>query len=58
MDEVRNRLGLGRSSIYELVRRGLLCPPVHIGVRAVAWPESAVNIFIAERITKSRAKNR
>jgi prophage regulatory protein len=54
LNEVMLRLGLGRSSIYELVRRGELCSPVKLGARASAWPQSAIDGFIAERIRASR----
>lgn len=56
MNEVMLRLGLGRSSIYELVRRGQLCPPLKLGVRASAWPQSAIDAFIAERLRASRGE--
>lgn len=54
LNDVMARLGVGRSSIYELVRRGELCQPVKLGVRASAWPASAIDRFIAERIRASR----
>jgi prophage regulatory protein len=54
LNEVMLRLGLGRSSVYELVRRGDLCQPVKIGVRVSAWPQSAIDGFIAERIRAVR----
>lgn len=48
------KLGLGRSSVYDLVKRGELCPPVKLGMRVSAWPLSALDAFIAERILASR----
>lgn len=54
LPEVSARLGLGRSSIYALIQRGELCPPVKLGVRASAWPASAIDAFIADRIRQSR----
>lgn len=53
LNDVTRRLGLGRSSVYELVRRGELCPPVKLGVRASAWPQSAIDAFIAEKVRAS-----
>lgn len=54
LPEVSARLGLGRSSIYALIQRGELSPPVKLGARASAWPASVIDAFIAERIRASR----
>ena len=56
ISQVSARLGLGRSSIYALVQRGELCPPVKLGARASAWPASAIDAFIADRIRASQRK--
>lgn len=50
------RLGLGRSAVYDLVKRGELCPPVKLGPRVSVWPASAIDAFIADRIASSRRK--
>lgn len=54
LPQVSARLGLGRSAIYDLVKRGQLCPPIKLGVRASAWPSSAIDQFIADRIRDAR----
>ena len=54
LPQVCARLGLGRSSLYALVQRGELCPPVKLGARASAWPASEIDAFIADRIRQSR----
>lgn len=54
LPQVSARLGLGRSAIYDLVKRGELCAPIKLGVRASAWPSSAVDQFIADRIRQAR----
>ena len=36
-EEVCLLTGLGRSSLYRMVRSGEFPPPVHLGQRAVAW---------------------
>lgn len=41
--------GLSRSSIYAMMDAGEFPRPVRIGKRAVAWPESAVNTWLASR---------
>lgn len=56
LPDVSARLGLGRSAIYELVKRGELCAPIKLGARASAWPASAIDQFIAERIRASRGQ--
>jgi prophage regulatory protein len=50
LPEVAARLGLGRTSIYALIQRGELSPPVKLGGRVSAWPASAIDAFIARRI--------
>lgn len=38
------------SAIYDGIARGTFPKPVRIGARAVAWPESVIRDWIAERI--------
>lgn len=38
------------SAIYDGMARGTFPKPVKIGARAVAWPESAIRTWIAERM--------
>ncbi|MDR2243798.1 MAG: AlpA family phage regulatory protein [Burkholderiales bacterium] len=45
--EVCNRIGLSRTTLYELVRRKKFAPPQKIGLRAVGWRESLVDAWIA-----------
>ena len=56
LPQVSARLGLGRSAIYDLVKRGELCPPIKLGARASAWPSSAIDQFIADRIRAAHRK--
>ena len=51
---VCSRLGIGRSAIYDLVKRGELCQPVKLGQRVSVWPASAIDAFIAARIASAR----
>lgn len=51
---VLEKTGLARSTLYALIRDGMFCAPVHIGARAVAWPESEVAAWINARIQQSR----
>ncbi len=43
--------GLSRSTIYAMMDRGDFPRPIRIGRRAVAWPESAVLEWLADRPT-------
>ena len=47
--EVEARTGLSRSAIYRLMREENFPTPIKIGPRAVRWPQSEINEFIAAR---------
>ena len=47
--EVEARTGLSRSAIYRLMRAHRFPTPIKIGLRAVRWPQSEINEFIASR---------
>jgi len=51
---VKDRVSLGRSSIYAAVKRGEFPPPVRLSERAVAWVESEIDAWLASRIEASR----
>jgi prophage regulatory protein len=53
--EVEAITGRGRSAIYEGIAAGTFPKPVKIGARAVAWPESAIREWIAERMEGGQA---
>ncbi|GGC62081.1 helix-turn-helix transcriptional regulator [Marinobacter halophilus] len=48
--EVEAITGRSRSAIYEGMSTGTFPKPVKIGARAVAWPESVIRNWIAERM--------
>ncbi|TDY23594.1 AlpA family transcriptional regulator [Paraburkholderia sp. BL6665CI2N2] len=50
LPEVMRRTGYGRSSIYAYVHAGTFPAPVKIGARAIAWVESSVLDWMADRI--------
>ncbi|WP_092397326.1 AlpA family transcriptional regulator [Collimonas sp. OK412] len=54
LPRVKQLTGLSRSTIYALVKRGQLNPPINLGARAVGWLESDVSDFIEARIKASR----
>ncbi|AAV97122.1 AlpA family phage regulatory protein [Ruegeria pomeroyi] len=48
--------GLSRSSIYAMMDAGDFPRPVRIGKRAVAWPQSAIEAWLANRPTSKGAE--
>lgn len=52
LPDVMEKTGFRKSWIYLLISRGDFPPAVKIGSRSVAWLESEVNDWIAERVGK------
>ena len=48
-EEVESRVGLKRSSIYREMRAGRFPIPVKVGERAVRWPASEIEAWLAGR---------
>ena len=53
--EVQEKTGLGASSIYAMMKQGKFPKAVNISERRVAWIESDVDLWIAERIASHKA---
>lgn len=53
--QVSERVGLGRSAIYKMIREGNFPAPIKIGVQAVAWQESDIVEWCEQRIATSRS---
>ncbi len=49
-NEVENRTGLSRSTIYLFMDEGLFPKPISLGPRAVGWLENEINEWLAARI--------
>lgn len=49
--DVETITGLSRSTIYLMMSRGEFPRPVKITGKAVAWPESVIRNWLAERTT-------
>ena len=47
LSEVRTRTALARSTIYRKMRDGSFPEPLKIGVRAVRWRESEIEVWLA-----------
>lgn len=54
LPQVKQRVGLSRSSIYAKVATGEFPAPVSLGARAVAWIESEIAAWISDRVNASR----
>lgn len=50
LPEVESLVGLRKSSIYDAMKRGEFPTPVKLSRRAVCWPASAIDAWIAGRI--------
>ncbi len=55
--DVIRRVGLSRSTIYDLLRKGNFPPPVPLSENRVGWLEHEVEAWIAERV-RSRSTRR
>jgi len=49
LPDVKAETGLGKTSIYNLIREGEFPKPVKISSRAVAWREGAIEAWKADR---------
>ncbi len=54
LEQVKARTGLSRSTLYAYIRDGRFPSPVTISDRCVAWVESEIDTWIAERIASRR----
>lgn len=52
--EVERRTGLSRSAVYAALKRNLFPKPVQLGPMSIAWVESEVEEWIANKIKESR----
>jgi prophage regulatory protein len=53
--QVEATTGLSRSSIYDMMKKGEFPRPIRIGKRAVAWSESDITDWLANRPTSHGA---
>jgi prophage regulatory protein len=54
--DVRERIGLGTSSIYSLMAADKFPRPVQLGIRAVGWIEDEIDAFVAQRVAERDAR--
>lgn len=56
MPEVVHNTGLKKSAIYAAARAGTFPQPIRLSSRCVAWRESEIQQWIAQRIAESQAQ--
>jgi prophage regulatory protein len=54
--DVKHRVGLSTTSIYERVRAGTFPKPIHFGARSVRWDARKVRAWIEQRIADDAAR--
>ena len=55
VNQVANKTGVSRSTIYLYLSEGRFPRPVHISERLVVWVESEVDAWMQERIATRKA---
>ncbi|MBM4231732.1 MAG: AlpA family phage regulatory protein [Gammaproteobacteria bacterium] len=53
---VQNRVGLGKTTIYGLIRCGRFPPPIRLGRRCSAWLNSDIDAWIAAQVARTRSR--
>jgi prophage regulatory protein len=51
---IKERSGLSRSSIYQLIKAGQFPAPVALGKRAVGWDSTEIDAWIEERLAEAQ----
>ena len=51
---VRQRTGLGRSTIYSRIALGKFPRPIRLSERCVGWLENDIEAWLSERMTEAR----
>lgn len=54
LPQVKERVGLGRTAIYDGIKDGTFPAPIRLGRRCVAWPSDVVDRWVRERIAEAR----
>lgn len=54
IDQVKEITGLSRSTLYEMMNKGLFPQSISIGSRAIAWTDSSIQEWIESRINASK----
>ncbi len=57
LDEVLNKIGLGRSTVYDRIKEGTFPQQVNLGARAVGWLEHEIDEWLMLCIANRDASN-
>ena len=57
-NQVEERTGLKRSTLYEQIKKGDFPSPIKIGIRAVGWIDSEIQAWLESRVKVSAAPGR
>ena len=52
LNEVINRTGLGKTSLYKFIKAKTFPKPIALGERAVGWVEAEVDQWITARVNE------
>lgn len=50
LKDVLSKTGLGKTSLYALIKQSQFPKPISLGLRAVGWLESEIEAWIQEKI--------
>jgi prophage regulatory protein len=53
LPEVKNMTGLGKSTIYEMMKDGRFPHNIKLGKRSVAWPSDQIEHWMNERVSNA-----
>lgn len=53
IEEVMHRVGIRTTSVYKMIREGRFPKGIALGARCVVWPESSIDAWIAEQISRA-----
>jgi prophage regulatory protein len=56
LPQVKQRVGLSRSTIYSLAAVGRFPLPIKLGARAAGWLATEIDAWLAARIDASRSR--
>jgi prophage regulatory protein len=51
-EQVAQRIGLSRRTLFKMVKDGQFAPPIRLGARTVRWASSDVDGWIAARLAE------
>ena len=57
INQVKERTGLSRSTLYSLIKDCKFPSPIPIGARAVGWLSTDIDAWIESRVKASRPKS-